>query len=361
MTEEEINILLEKYSKKGLDPEEDKKLTNHLLLNWIIDQNDPPVDFHKIYEERIKPKKTKSLNFNIYIKVAAAIFIILAASITLWKVNLKKQTNIEQTASLSDFKPATSAAILRLNNGKEINIENKNLDDIIYRIKQNSKASNEELEKEKNTYTVITQKGQQYSFTLSDGTKIWLNASSKIIFPEKFGNNERKIDVDGEVYLEVTKSNIPFIVQTKGIMTKVLGTSFNVNTYASQNPKVTLLTGLVEVTDDQQRSMLLSPGYSITKTTNALVKSKANLNQIIAWKNNLFYFVNDPIEKIVSELERWYNVDFKLDKKIDRHKLYNGIIDRNASIKDVIEILNFSTNYKITVEAHNLITIKQTD
>ncbi len=351
MAEDRLRFLLKKRMNNAISPEEDKELERLFISQWVLDEP-AEVDWEQLYSARIKPKKV--VRFSRYIWAAAAA-VILAVSITLVLFNYQERverTTDEQVALVLDKIPgAQEGAILRVNAGKEFELREQKLKDVVDIINQN------DSETVIKTFTITTPKANKYNFTLPDGTQVWLNANSQITFPEQFADNERLITTKGEVYLEVTKSTKPFIISTNGIETKVLGTSLNINGYNPKETFTTLFTGKVAVTNGNT-SMELTPGQAVSATLDQLHKYKPHLEKTISWKNNIFYFDNEDIRTILSELERWYDVEFEFADRLNSSKLYSGVIDRNLSLQQALEILNFSTSYKLTISNNKTIHVQ---
>ena len=145
--------------------------------------------------------------------------------------------------------------------------------------------------------------------TLSDGTRIWLNAESSLKYPDTFeGKAQREVYLEGEAYFEVSKNpQHPFLVKTTAIETQVLGTSFNIKAYSKKDVQVTLLEGSIKVSDKHHNNILLKPGEH---TNEKLHKSQVeNVSQYRAWTTGSFYFDNTELIEIMRELGRWYNID----------------------------------------------------
>lgn len=203
--------------------------------------------------------------------------------------------------------------------------------------------------------TMSTPRGGQYSITLPDGTKAWLNAESSITFPTHFNGPAREIAVKGEVYLEVARNEKkPFRVDVDGRTTvEVLGTRFNVNAYADEkNIRTTLLEGSVKVMkrgmkDGEQAR--LSPGQqAITTGGNAVeVISGVNTAAVMAWKDGLFDFDDLSLEEALRQLARWYDIEVVYPQSVPDVKL-GGAIKRNLSFPDVLRFLgNVGLRYKL--------------
>ncbi len=192
---------------------------------------------------------------------------------------------------------------------------------------------------------IETGRGKQVHFILSDGTKVWLNAASKIEFPASFEDHTRIVRTRGEVYFEVAHDETrPFVVKTEDHRVKVLGTHFNIKQYSNDTEKVvTLLEGAVEVSDlAEQSKHILKPAQQFVQTTNKYpqIRQLANPETTIAWKEGTFYFEDADAQDIIKELERWYPVKIEL-KQYMKDKKISGRIKRSDSLQKVVEMLAF--------------------
>lgn len=299
--------------------------------------------------------------------VAAAAVILLALTTTYFLFFQPKQPDITQTGNMltNDIAaPAHSRAVLLLADGKEIIVDStangqlavqENINIIKTGEGQLVYASNESIPAARagsmNTLT-IPAGSRPMQLSLTDGTKVWLNASSSITYPVSFGGNERKVSVTGEAYFEVEKGRIPFIVQKGNMDVQVLGTHFNVNAYDDEAElKVTLLEGKVKVTEHKtQQSKLLTPGEQAVLTHNSELNTQnsINLEQVMAWKEGVFDFSGADIQSVMRQLSRWYNVQVDYTGKITTNH-FSGIISRNNNISQVLKMLQSTggVNFKI--------------
>ncbi|MCA5005026.1 FecR family protein [Sphingobacterium bovistauri] len=190
-------------------------------------------------------------------------------------------------------------------------------------------------------------RGKQINVVLPDGTKVWLNAFSKIEFPSRFGQASRDVKVDGEVYFEVSKDiHKPFIAKFGAEEVTVLGTHFNIRKYTNENKDVvTLLEGAISVSNkgDKLNPKLLKPAEQLSLFSDgdeSYVKTLHNPLGVIAWKNGEFYFNNANVDEIVKELERWYPVNISIQNE-KKSKKISGRIKRTDSMKSVVDMLRF--------------------
>jgi ferric-dicitrate binding protein FerR (iron transport regulator) len=198
---------------------------------------------------------------------------------------------------------------------------------------------------------VVTPKGKQFSMVLPDGTKVWLNAASSITYPVQFAKNMRNVSVTGEVYFEVAHltgpdhtTRIPFSVQSGDLKIKVLGTHFDVRNYPDENEvKTTLLEGQVSISygqDMDERRM--HPGQQATLNRakpNSLTFREIDANRAIAWKDGLFDFKDEPLDDILKEVSRWYNVTATADPSKGKLR-FSGVVSKRAELADLLNVLS---------------------
>jgi len=196
--------------------------------------------------------------------------------------------------------------------------------------------------------TITTANGNQYQLILIDGSKVWLNAASSIRFPTSFTGTERKVEITGEAYFEVTKNpNKPFRVDFKNEAgekdeIEVLGTHFNVNTYGDEpDMKTTLLEGSVKIKAGNKIQML-SPGQQALLSSNGIeIKKNVDLDQVMAWKNGYFLFDNTDIYTLMRQVSRWYNVEVSFEGKVTPDG-FSGKISRNVPLSKFIKVLELN-------------------
>lgn len=207
------------------------------------------------------------------------------------------------------------------------------------------------------TQTIKTPHGARTSFDLPDGSKIWLNSGSTVIFPSLF-IDKRIIHLTGEAFLDVKKRRKPFIVSTKYGDVEALGTTFNVNAYDDEIFQTTLVTGRVKVIN--KKEVYLDPGYQYYKDIRGDARIlKVDTYIFTSWKDGELIFKNEPFKSVVKKLERWYNVKIYLkDKSLEKLK-YTGTI-RMESFSEVLEVLEITSPIKYSFNQETrVITITQ--
>lgn len=255
--------------------------------------------------------------------------------------------------------PTASSAFIKMGNGRIVMVDS---------IKTNSsfKVNGVEIEKDTSgavvlradqaktiTNTLYNPRGSKIvSIVLSDGTRVWLNSESSITYPVRFDKGERKVTVSGEAYFEVAKSKSQAftVTTTSGINTEVLGTHFDIKDYPDENTScVVLLEGSVRVSNGQKGMVLLKPSQQAVqnRNTETLDVENADLDRAVAWKKGLFYFRDDDIYSVTRQLSRWYDIKVEIGG-VFTGEAYSGIINRDLSLMQVLQILNRAgINYEL--------------
>ncbi len=199
---------------------------------------------------------------------------------------------------------------------------------------------------------VTTSHGGYKTVVLPDGSSITLNAESSLSYPEKFTDTSREVTLEGEAFFDIQRDvTKPFIVHTKHLKVRVLGTSFNVKSYAKDDKiETTLVTGKVEVIQEEtKRPIILTPSQRATfnKEKNGIEIDKVDSKRIVAWKQGKLIFDKTSLKQVVLDLNRKYNVDFIIESDSLLHYKYTGEFD-NLSLEEVLKLLKISSsiNYK---------------
>ena len=173
--------------------------------------------------------------------------------------------------------------------------------------------------------TNLTQDVQEYSqlrvpygkrafLKLSDGTSLWVNTGTTVIYPTTFTKDKREIYVEGEVFAEVYHdAKRPFIIRTNNIDIQVLGTVFNVTAYkADKQTNVVLVSGSVNAKPKNRKSTIIKPNQLFAYTEQASTLINVDVENFTSWHEGNYIFKNEPIENILLRLSRYYNVTMKL-------------------------------------------------
>lgn len=197
--------------------------------------------------------------------------------------------------------------------------------------------------------------GKTAIFTLSDGSKVHLNSESTLKFPKEFGEESRKIYLDGEAYFEVrSDEDRPFEVYAGSIKTTVLGTAFNVKAFpGEQQTQIAVKHGkvAVEKEDSVNTSLLLTPNQWATfdKNQKEFQKESGDIRPIVAWKDRILFFHNKTVADAANMLERWYGTEIVVKNQALRSCVLQGE-HKEESLENVLEAMKFALDmdYKFT-------------
>lgn len=206
-------------------------------------------------------------------------------------------------------------------------------------------------------------RGTTAEMTLSDGTTLWLNSGTKVIYPTAFTGDTRNIFIDGEVYADVTPDpEKPFIVSTSKVNVKVHGTQFSVKSFAeTENIEVVLISGSVTVEDKENKTFkrTLSPGELIRYNPQfgTVEEYEINPETYGRWHNNHnLRFINHSLEDIAKELERHFDVEILIEDSTLASTQYYASFINNESLDKILQALNSNGTMKIT-KRHDTIVI----
>ncbi len=210
------------------------------------------------------------------------------------------------------------------------------------------------------TNRIIAPKGSMARAILPDGSKVWLNSGSELIYSANYFTQSRKVKLNGEAYFEVVHNEAnPFIVDVDLLKVKVLGTSFNVMAYPeSRKIETTLVDGLVNILNQNDNDILqLSPGKnaSYNVDTKKLTISGVDTELYTAWKDGKFVFQNQTLGDICNELEMWYDIKFQFENEAIKSYRYTGKIKRTTTVKYILKMLKITTDFNYIIK-ENLFT-----
>ena len=204
--------------------------------------------------------------------------------------------------------------------------------------------------------TIHVPAGQRAELTLTDGTKVWLNAKTTFIFPNHFSANSRNVTLDGEGYFDVTSNKKqPFIVKTNHLSVKALGTTFNVQSYPSSDFTIaTLEEGSVKVDIEKKFSpaSILKPNEQLAYShkTHQISINTVDAAKLSTWKEGYLLFRGAKFEEVVATLERKYNVQINYDAEKFNKQSYYVRFNPNETLEDALSVLSQITGkFKFSV------------
>jgi transmembrane sensor len=328
--------------------------------------------------------KERSARIVRFIKrlAVAAVFVMMLSGVAWWLISKKpaqpelaKENKVKKEIPLV---PGGNRAILKLSDGTEIILDSAGDGTLVQQgqakvIKlgdgQLSYQSSDKTTAEPMYNTISTPRGGQYQLILADGSNVWLNASSSLRYPASFSGKERKVELTGEGYFEITKNaTMPFHVQVNNIDVEVLGTHFNINSYTDEPAiRTTLLEGRVKVVNRQSaigkgQSVILKPGEQAIAVSNSrftiddsrfIIDRSPDIEQVMAWKNGLFQFKAADIKTVLRQAERWYDVQFEFKENIPER--FSGQISRSANADQLLKILELTGKVKFVYQGKTII------
>lgn len=315
-------------------------------------------------------KRTKKIKLSVFKWVAAACLVVAISTVSFFIYNRgavddKDEALLKKTAITGDDRlPGGNMAVLTLSDGRRIILDSSNngilgQDGGIGILKQGDGQLVYDSIRSKPgpvAYnTVATPHGGQFKIVLQDGSQVWLNSLSSIRYPTVFAGPERKVEISGEAYFEISKNARPFIVKVKQMEVEVLGTHFNINSYENESAvKTTLLEGSVKVKSAGGVNFL-KPGQQARLSNNGAMRivNNVNLSEVIAWKDGVFEFDNADIETIMRQLARWYDVVVEYKKPVNIH--FGGSISRNVNLSKVLQMLEETGAVRFEIRGNRIV------
>lgn len=219
-------------------------------------------------------------------------------------------------------------------------------------------ASSVEVER----HTIVVPEGKDMKLILADGTQVWLNANSRLVYPTAFKGENREVELQGEGYFKVAHdAHHPFIVKAGDMQTCVLGTEFNVNAFDQSHPHVTLVEGSVKVSSVLTRkaevaSKVIVPGEdAVLNEQGKIIVSHVDTDDVTCWKDGIQLFNDASLREIVLQLGSWYNVNVVChdESLLNTHLRY--MYDRRNGIEEAIKMLNDISNNKIKLKNNTIL------
>lgn len=309
---------------------------------------------------RINPERNRKRLRTFVFRYAAIVLVVVASGFYLSRLLLPQQEKAPQMA-INLPEPGSSKARLILPDGEIIALDTANTSAITgknFSSEGGKLTYREEAAGGVRLHKLLVPRGGEYEVQLSDGSRVWLNAETELIYPESFSGNNRKVLLKGEAYFEVTAdSSRPFTVVCNDMEVSVLGTAFNMYAYPGEMRQTTLINGKVNVTY-KETELTLSPGEQANETATGLSVSRINTTHFPGWKNNRFVYRDKPLEDVFRELSRWYDVSVTFKDEYIRKQLLTANLPRYEEINKVAGIIEEATGIKVEIQ-HELLIIRK--
>ena len=341
-------------------------MKDYLRIRWVQENV-------QIREEQAKKIIFSSLkkkrNLTPYYGVAASIAVLLI--VTLFFFIREDKQIVSEKLVTSEIKPIQSKAILVLSTGEQIQLTKstqkiQEQDGSVLKIDSVMGVQYDSLSTkraEKPIYNkIVVPRGGEYFVTLSEGTKVWLDADSELEYPVFFSGDFREVKLKGNAYFCVTKKNDkPFVVRAGEFSLKVYGTEFNVNTHQPGKVHTVLVDGKVGI---KKRGMTgeitMKPGElaSFDRNAGTFEVKEVDVRQYVVWKDGYFTFENESLEQILNTLSLWYDVDVFFQSESAKQLVFTGYMKRYNDISEILNAITEVVGVNFTINGKTIIVSK---
>ncbi|MBC7947798.1 MAG: DUF4974 domain-containing protein [Chitinophagaceae bacterium] len=318
---------------------------------------------------RLRTRPEKTIKKQRFIRYGIAASLLLLAGTMFFLSRFRNEKPGIAGVTQADIQPGSNTATLSLGNGKIVQLgeakngllDSTNGHEIL-------KTADGQLSYEPNTmeenqvqHVLTTPAGGQYCVRLSDGSRVWLNASSSLTYPASFGKSERIVSLTGEGYFEVVHDDQgeearKFIVNIRdGGSVEVTGTRFNIMAYDDEvDTRTTLLEGGV-IARTKSMTVPMIPGDQTAIARNGIVEKSSGVDTsaVVSWKNGLFEFQNAPIETVMRQVARWYNATIIYEGNVFYH--FTATINRHEPVSKLLSLLEATNRVHFRVSGKYII------
>ena len=321
-----------------------------------------------VFEKRVRKVSSRSIG-NWWKYAAVLLFPILVVGS--WKLMHETEQVSIVASSVAPIQPGCSQAVLVLDDGRKVFLKEEE-EGVISEDKEITVTG----EKDRLVYTssegknvdeirfneLEVPRGGEYKVRLADGTLVYLNSATRMKYPIKFDEKERKVYLSGEAYFEVAKDpERPFFVEMEGVEVRVYGTSFNVNTHQEGNIQTVLVKGSigVKVLSSGMESVIRPGQMAEFKQGNTKVDVKdVNVAVYTDWKDGIFRFENQRLEDILAVLSNWYDMNVFYQTVSVKELHFSGYMERYKDVSVILEAITLSTGVTFSIQGKTIIVSK---
>lgn len=366
-TEEELAILREWLERSP---------QNRELLDLLEESTDSLPLLGRIYgydEQRVwgnirkaaRKRRIQALAGTVRKYAAAAAALALLAGGSWWALD-RRAGQLAQQAYIEQVVPGVRGAVLTLSSGENVALEEGGQRMLVEQDGTRIEIGGDELAYHKEeaeeeiamTNTVTVPRGKEFSLRLSDGTQVWLNSESSLVFPVRFGDGPREVTVTGEAYFDVAHDAArQFVVHADTVSVSVYGTAFNLSAYADEGViETTLVRGSVEVRSGRRHAML-EPGQQARVGREGAVFDvhPVAAEDYAAWTRGLFTFNEEPLASICRKLSRWYGVEIVPQGAEAGQMRYTGIVKRYETFAEMARLLERTNQIRAEVRDEKIV------
>ena len=321
-----------------------------------------------VFEKRVRKVSSRSIG-NWWKYAAVLLFPILVVGS--WKLMHETEQVSIVASSVAPIQPGCSQAVLVLDDGRKVFLKEEE-EGVISEDKEITVTG----EKDRLVYTssegknvdeirfneLEVPRGGEYKVRLADGTLVYLNSATRMKYPVKFDEKERKVYLSGEAYFEVAKDpERPFFVEMEGVEVRVYGTCFNVNTHQEGNIQTVLVKGSigVKVLSSGMESVIRPGQMAEFKQGNTKVDVKdVNVAVYTDWKDGIFRFENQRLEDILAVLSNWYDMNVFYQTVSVKELHFSGYMERYKDVSVILEAITLSTGVTFSIQGKTIIVSK---
>lgn len=366
----ELDAFWEKEIKANNELREGARVLKNIIKNIKIEEPKLTSDDKKLIWEKIKheidPAKKKRFYQRKWLRIASSVAAVALLVIGGYLyISDHKIEEIDYASFISNEDPVSRSEniSLILSDNRTIDID-KDSSNVVYDDEGRINVDSEQIENNEKVDKAIINRlvvpyGKTTTLTLSDGTKIWVNSGSQLIYPSVFTGNKREIYLIGEIYLDVTKNeNSPFVIKTNHIDVNVLGTKLNVSAYNDEiEQSVVLVSGAVSVKSNELKgnyNILPNQMFTYGASSNKVNIQRVDVNNYISWIYGYLLLQSETLDKVLQKLERHYNLHFVYNRA-DLGKIYvSGKLDLKGKIDDALRYISITAPIKYTQEGDKI-------
>ena len=367
------DIVINMLSGEKLSPEEEKILTKrlkdgkqkrrlyelqriwHAVYAHKVSEQVDEEEAWKIFVSNQKPGR----KLRIWISSVAAVAILIGIALSLTQMQKRIPGFHATDTTQSSILPRN--IILTLSDGQQV-VLSDSVNDLqeqngtTIRNKAQQLVYHPTVHNEQVVYnTMWIPRGSEYQLILSDGTIVWLNSESEITFPVNFTSEKREVKLKGEAFFDVAKDERhPFIVKIEQFDIRVTGTQFNVRAYTDEPASATLAEGSIQLVRQEEVTPLV-PGQQALLKQGIVKVREIELREAIAWRYNAFYFKQQPLENLLNEIARWYDVEVIYQNPTLKKLHFTAGFQRSCSITEVINTLGMTQKIRLEIKGKTLL------
>lgn len=295
--------------------------------------------------------------------LSTAALVVLIVALWWWIHPQEIDLNLQPQQSHNEVPERTDKALLMLSDGRIVNLDTTGalqLNDAglaTISSKMGNMLAYEAADNDGSaplkTNRIMVPPGGRFQLMLSDGTKVWLNAASRLEYPVIFGKGERVVTLYGEAFFEVARDvSKPFVVKTSASSVQVLGTSFNVSVYQDDDfMETTLVTGSLKIVSPNGQTSMLVPGqqHRLNQKTLEQNVSQVDTKFYTSWREGVIYFNKVSLKDLATKLERWYDVQITFQNEKSGQLIFSGAVENSRRLDFLLRLIAEASGIEFSI------------